>query len=835
MLRSAAIAFMAPGKDGKYDFFVSRRGSAATVAQEVADVLASAGYSSFSQDYDIGHGVNFVAEIHKALKGCQHFIALLTHDYDEAPYTQAEWTNFYKAAVESGGARRFIVIRVEACNPPGLLAGIVFADLVGVHEPRERRKRILAAAGGRSIAEPAGTRLFENVPPRDLNFTGRDESLAALHSLLMDVEKPTAITQAAIHGLGGIGKTALATEYVHRYAGAYSGVWWANAEQRTVLVASLAALAGRLDRRLTEEPDQDKAARAAIANLAERTGLPILLVYDNVENPQTQDGLVPSASARVLVTTRWTDWGGHAAELKLEVLTPAKAAEFLQKRAARTDPADAARLATALGNLPLALDHAGAYCKLTGTSFDAYRGKIDALIAKAPKGATHPDVFATFSLAIEKAASECQAAEPLLGFFAYLAPENIPLDLVTEDIVKAHDLPEALGSLASVSLVEHVTLDDGSHGITLHRLVQAAMRARLAENGETAVAVARTTARLGNAFPRDGYSEPRVWPRCAALLPHVLALREYKLWNVESAVSASILLDKAGSYLHGRAASAEAEPLLREGLALGEKALGREHIDIAACLNNLASLLFETVRHTEAEQLYREAIAIGEKTLGREHPDVAIRLSNLAGLFQNTARHTEAEALYREAIAIGEKTLGREHPNVAIWLNNLAGLFRDTDRDVEAEALYREAITTGEKTLGREHPRVSMRLSNLANLLSSIGRHAEAESLLHEALATSQKMLGPNHPDTAIQQWSLAALCLTTGRAAEALPFAEAALAVFEKLLGAEHTWTKRCARTLASVLTTLGRVDGAAALRTKYGLDESAAPSPTAPPTTPH
>jgi tetratricopeptide (TPR) repeat protein len=779
MLRRAAITFMAPRKDGKYDFFVSRRGSAATVAQEVADALASAGYSSFSQDYDVGHGANFIAEIHKALKGCQHFIALLTHDYDEAPYTQAEWTNFYKAAVESNGARRFIVIRVEACDPPGLFAGIVFADLVGVHDQRERRKRILTAAGGRSSAEPTGTRLFENVPPRDLNFTGRDERLAELHSLLMDVGRPAAITQAAIHGLGGIGKTTLAIEYAHRYAGAYSGVWWANAEQRAVLIASLASLAGRLDRRLAEEPDQDKAARFAIARLAERTGLPILLVYDNVENPQILDGLMPSGGARALVTTRWTDWGGRAAELKLEVLPPLKAAEFLQKRTARTDQPGAARLASALGNLPLALDHAGAYCKLTGTSFDAYRGKIDALIGKAPKGATHPDVFATFSLAIEKASSECHAAEPLLGFFAYLAPENIPLDLVTEDIVKAGDLPEALGALASVSLVEHVTLDDGSPGITLHRLVQAAMRARLAERGETAAAVALATTRLTDAFPGDGYSEPKVWPRCAALLPHVLALREYKLWDAESAVSASRLLSYAGSYLHGRAAVVEAEPLMREALSLGEKAFGREHVEVAIYLSNLANLLRDTGLHTEAESLIREALAINEKVDGRLHPSVAVRLTVLALLLQETDRPAEAEPLYREALAIHENAFGRQHPSVATVL------------------------------------------SNLANLLSSLRRHAEAEPLLYEALAIDQKIVGPNHPRTAIRQWSLAALFLASERAAEALPNAEAALHTFEQSLGAEHPNTGGCARTYAAVLTALGRTAEAGALKAKYSLDK--------------
>jgi hypothetical protein len=40
------------------DFFISRRGSSAAAAQEVADVLRYAGYSVLVQDYDILLGDN---------------------------------------------------------------------------------------------------------------------------------------------------------------------------------------------------------------------------------------------------------------------------------------------------------------------------------------------------------------------------------------------------------------------------------------------------------------------------------------------------------------------------------------------------------------------------------------------------------------------------------------------------------------------------------------------------------------------------------------------------------------------------------------------------------
>lgn len=160
------------------DYFISRRGASAIGAQEVADVLRAADYSVLVQDHDIPTGANFVLAMHDALKRCRHFVALLSKDYDSAPFTLAEWTNFYAIAAQSGGDRRFILLRIEDCNPEGLFSAVVFGDLVGIDDPQERRARILAAAEGRAGVVGRRPRLFENVPPPDLNFVGREPLVA---------------------------------------------------------------------------------------------------------------------------------------------------------------------------------------------------------------------------------------------------------------------------------------------------------------------------------------------------------------------------------------------------------------------------------------------------------------------------------------------------------------------------------------------------------------------------------------------------------------------------------------------------------------------------------
>ena len=465
------------------DYFISRRGADAVIAQEVAQVLIDAGYTAFVQDFDIPYTANFLAAVHAALKACRHFIVLLTKDYDASDFTLAELTNFLAKAAHVDGERRLVVLRIEDVAPEGLLAGIVYGDLVGVTDLEVRKARILAAAEGRSPAAPRRPKLFHNVPQRDLNFTGREDILSNLHQMLTKAEQPV-VTQAAICGLGGVGKTSLAAEYVHRHGGEHAGVWWAPAENRTLLVASLAALAGQLEPRLAQEADQEKTARAGLAHLA-RSAVPYLLVYDNVETPEVLRELVPSAGARVLVTTRWADWSGRAAELELDVLALEAAVEFLQKRAGRADQPGAMKLAEALGCLPLALDHAGAYCRLSGVSFDFIARRSTSGLRRLPRARPILRVCAaTFELAIEKAATKIPAADALLGFSAFLAPERIPFDLIAGQIADEDERAEALMTLTGVSLAEHVELNGGEPAITLHRLVQAAMRARLAGRGE---------------------------------------------------------------------------------------------------------------------------------------------------------------------------------------------------------------------------------------------------------------------------------------------------------------------------------------------------------------
>src|SRR6202453_3977303 len=207
---------MPSGPGDKFDYFLSRRGSASAVAREVCEVLATKGYSVFVQDYDIALGASFVEAMHEAIQASRDLVVLFTRDYQTSAYTRKEFTSFEAQRLQNPEKRRIVVLRCEDAPLAGLLADNVYQDLVGVEDTDERKRRVLAAVEGASQAMKPPPRPFVGVPPRIAGFTGRAQELDRLDAILVQ-ERTAALIQAvgraAVQGLGGVGQTSLAAEY----------------------------------------------------------------------------------------------------------------------------------------------------------------------------------------------------------------------------------------------------------------------------------------------------------------------------------------------------------------------------------------------------------------------------------------------------------------------------------------------------------------------------------------------------------------------------------------------------------------------------------------------
>jgi len=120
---------MPSGPGERYDFFLSRRGSVAAIAREVADVLTGKGYVVFVQDYDIRFGDSFIQAMHDGITNARDLIILFTHDYLQSPYTRKEFTSFEAQRLRSQEERHIVVLRCDDAPLVGLLSDNVYQTL----------------------------------------------------------------------------------------------------------------------------------------------------------------------------------------------------------------------------------------------------------------------------------------------------------------------------------------------------------------------------------------------------------------------------------------------------------------------------------------------------------------------------------------------------------------------------------------------------------------------------------------------------------------------------------------------------------------------------------
>ncbi len=725
----------------------------------------------------------------------------------------------------------------------------VHRNTIGAWERGDRlpdtRGMVLELARCLRLDEQETTRLLEasltgvstrwNVPyRRNPFFTGREELMPRLHTLLRQ-EKAAALTQSLVlSGLGGIGKTQMAVEYAYRYSQQYASIFWLNAETTESILSSYAVLATLLDLPEQQESDQQKVVAAVNRWLTAHRDW--LLIVDNVEEHERIASVLPSSpEGCLLFTTRRQSLGMLAYPLEVERMSQEEGIRFLLHRSRRLsldEPLDvcsfaevmeAGKIVTEMEGLPLALDQAGAYIEETQCSlqdyfplFQAHRTTL--LGHRGGGGSDHPDsVAATLSLSIAAIAQQHPATVALLRVCALLHPDGIPEELFLEG--GSHLGPELASAcadrlswnrlIATVSAYSLLKRQPKEKTLSMHRLVQAVLQDGM-EEGEKETWNKRVITALDKVFPETKRVEPLHWEQCNRLLPHVInCMAQESPWQRDSREFASVLF-KTAIYLRDRAQYEEAESLFLRALSIQEHTLSVEHVQVASTLYGLALLYNKQGKYEEAEPLYRRALHLRERALGSEHPDVAVSLVGLANLSYHQGKYKEAESLYRRALDIWERVAGSEHVWVALSLYHLGELFAEQGKCREAEQQYQRALGIWERALGPEHPSVADALHELAFGYRWQGKYEEAELLHRRALRIREQALGSEHPDVAHSLLGLGDLFCEQGKHAEAESLYRRALDIWERALRPEHPLMAYSLLSLGTVFKEQGRYEEA-------------------------
>lgn len=850
------------------DFFISYNKADKAWAEWIAWTLEESGYSVVIQAWDFRPGGNFALKMHEAASETRKTIAVLSQSYLDAEYTQPEWAAAFTRDPK-GDDRALIPIRVELCTPVGLLAPLIYIDLVG-HSEENARRAILEGLkerakpdeapnfpgfneqanktlservapnpvpfpGSINLKEQHSTEIPWNVPPGVPFFTGREDVLNKLHDALIEGKAAVLAQRQAISGLGGIGKTQTAIAYAIRHRADYRAVLWAVAESRESLISDFVAIASLLDL-----PERNIQAQNLVVSGVRRwleTNSDWLLILDNADEPGLSEEFLPSGSnGHILLTSRAQvfDNIGILNPIEMEEMSSEDAKEFLLRRTGRrdlelSDEQAIGELASELDYLPLALEQAGAYIKELRSSFQDYlasyrkRG-LELLEKGSAAGKGRKSIRTTWSLNFQQVEEALKAAADLLRISAFLSPDRIPNELVSMGASSLGPelstalanvesdplrLDEVLGPLIRYSLIHR---DRPSKTYDIHRLVQAVLKEGLDEEAKQ-LWVERTINAVALVLPEVDLYDPSTWKRIERILPHSQACSELiESWKVVSS-NAAKLLNNIGRYLHFRARLKEAAVLYQRSMDILQGLSDTDNLDIAATLHNQAWLYSDQGNDSIAEPIFLRSLSIKEHLLGPNDLNVSDTLLMLGHCYIALSRYTEAESLIARALDIRRTVLGEEHLDVVDVLHAQAQLYIQLEKIAEAERLLTRSLEIAQSLLVGDHPIIATILDDLAWVNMRFARLPEAEALALRSLEMSEILYGENYPLVATSLGSLTVIYIEIGKYAEAEAVNARELTIIKQTLGPDHPDVALNLHNLAGLRSAQGRYDEAEAL----------------------
>jgi tetratricopeptide (TPR) repeat protein len=708
-------------------------------------------------------------------------------------------------------------------------------------------------------AEPL---IWGNVPKRIKNFTGRIGILDRLQG--EDGEPGNKVTAVlpedhqphALQGLGGVGKTAVAIEYAWRYRHKYDIVWWVPSDQLALIRPELAQLAMRLGLEAATATGIDAAANLALDAL--RRGEPYrrwLLIFDNADQPEDIEKFIPEGPGDVLITSRNHRWLSRVDTVQVDVFSRSESTEFLTKRAAKAlTEASADRLAEKLGDLPLALEQAGALLSETGMAVDRYlsllEGHVSEILGQG-KPVEYPlSMTAAWRLSVSALRDQLPQALELLRCCAYFSPDPIPQDIfdntqvtgtkVSDLIADPILLSQVIGTLGRFALVKV----DGRM-ISVHRLIQALLRDELDDTQQSDYRHDVHTI-LAAGSPGSPTDTSR-WPRYRQLLAHVMsdttelaqcqdkpvrvfameAVRYLYLsgdlvscrllaekfiaqWSKESGPDNAFVLDAKrhrGNALRQLGMYSEAYDIIESTLAGATEVLGDRDPLTLALRNSFGADLRARGKFQDALALDRDTHELHVQEFGENDAQTLRVANNLASDYGLNARYGEARKLHTQVYL--QQRNARSGVSASEVLSSWSGLawaIRLSGDFLQARDVGEAAWDFGRVELGPEHYVTLRTATGLSIALRRIpSTHEEALEIAQTVYSLCRQLKGDLNPDTMAAAISLTNIQRTIGQTHEALDLAERTVERYPNVFGPDHPYNHGCAGNLALLLRVKG------------------------------
>src|SRR5262245_17860903 len=518
---------------------------------------------------------------------------------------------------------------------------------------------------------------------------GRDSLLRELKEKLLETQPKKFNHRIAIYGLAGVGKTQVAIEYLYRNKAEYRSIFWINASDQAAFFLGFQDIAATTKCVSIEGQTPSDIANGVLSWLAQQDRW--LLVIDNLDDISIAKDHLPSIKEgdHVLITTRNPDASSIPAEgMQVPLLEEDDAIELLGNRCnldyseyPPSEKASAVELVRELGYLPLAIEQASGYIRLSVKSISKFlpifRASRKQLLGRIPIGTPYPvSLYTTILLSIEKVKQmpSGEQAVKLLRLFAFLNPDGILQEFLRqgclglgtelqEIISNKFIFYEALGSLQQISLVnqpQHVET------IVVHRLIQAITKEELSDILHTSY-MNEVIGLCYQAFPEASYETRQ---QCRTLQNQVVE-PAFEAAEVKTETAGQVL-DRIGYFLRQDGKFEDALRLTNRSVQNFTTLLREEHPSTLRSMSNLAVTYHDQGKLGAAAELEEKVVEARRRTLGEEHPDTLTSIANLAVTYHHQGKLGAAAELEKKVVEARRRTLGEEHPDTLASIGNLA-------------------------------------------------------------------------------------------------------------------------------------------------------------------
>ncbi|MDX3642438.1 FxSxx-COOH system tetratricopeptide repeat protein [Streptomyces sp. MB09-02B] len=809
-------------------------------------VLVQAGFKVHLAQEGTVEGAMVRDEIERGVESASHTLIIFSQDYQGSSRFRTTWEAVW--AESDRRTHQLVSMRVDQV-PLEAPFTEQLADMARCSSHEEGRDTLLAWFGrsGEALThshftgtevklprfpktEPA---VFQ-VPLRTSSFTGRTELLEGIREKLWQEDTRALV----LKGMGGVGKTLLAQEFAYRYKSDYDVVYHIQAEEDYRGLEAYARLAATLD--LQERPNPTDTAKAVHEALNDGDRYDsYLLILDNVPEPgNLLEFLMDGRRGHILVTSQLADgWGRFVDTIDVPVFERNESIAHLRTRLPDCGRTEAYQIAEALGDLPIAIERAAAYIEQARADVHDYIQQLQPHAAGAPADNTVGEVKHTWEFALKQLRANFPAAMRLLQICSYYGPEPISMDLL-----EGFEVSRALGGVRTVSRAYKelskfslVTVDRKARSITVHRMMQVAMRGMMSEEEREAAQEVVYRSLVAARPSGDDPENPNTWEKYRIIWPHlatpwakttadegirelfvdrVRQLRRRGELNQAMKYSAQRVVDwsKDGSpderwTLHMRFQIANvmrAQGRYEESLDLDQEVLERQRAvlededdqHILMTTSSIAADLRGLGRLSEALRYDEETYEKYGEIYGEDHARTLSAANNLAVALRLSGEYLKARDLDRRTLELREAIQLEDHPLTIESAVNLGRDLRDCGDYEESVTLlqraYERCLRNPRLTQGS--PTVLNTVKGLAGSLRRAGRAAEAEELVRHVLRSTPTPDGEkSSSEQLLLEMSLAGDIAAQGRVDEGLKLIRKVHEDLRESLGEDHSQTVAC------------------------------------------